>query len=127
MNNHELPPLGDRKGMDTTTPHGMSQTRFDEMVEIATKYRIHVQFNAFRESCEPSLPTPTQEITIFDAPKIVPASNTNADYKDTVRGGHKNKTVRHGKTHDTTGLNGFYKGTYYLDGVAQRPKNKGRK
>lgn len=118
MNSHELSPLGQR-GMDITTPHGIAQARFDEMVEIATKYKISVQFNALSESSEPFPPTPTQEITIFDAPKIVPAI---------IYGRHKNKTVRHGKTHDTTGLNSFYKGTYYRDGVAQRSsKNKRRK
>ena len=88
-----------RNGMDENTPHGLAQARFDELVlssEISGgapfSYSAHGEPN-------PEKPTEIENVSVPVKKKKHPT-----------------------KTHNMKGLTGFYKGTFYRNGVPQKSK-----
>lgn len=118
MTNHELFPIGNREGIKDSTSYERAQQKFDELVDAARKTGARVEYYAAGESKPPS--SALEEINLFDSLETTPLNDPTSSHKHDIK-----KPKKRPKTHNTRGLNGFYGGNFYRNGVPQnRPKNR---
>ena len=98
-----------REGMDENTPHGKAQRILDELVECS-RIACGAPFGYFAAG-EPK----PKELEIA----IIPAQGEKMSRHDKP---DNNKAPS--KTHDIKGFTGFYKGTFYRNGVPPQRSKK---